>query len=75
MTTTRRTSGAPSSTPTTAATGSALKVANLRNLQDAQPGIRRVVTTNAETNAWMVAINDRLGFVPVAVAPTFKRRL
>lgn len=55
--------------------GAALKVANLRNLQDAQPGIRRVVTTNAETNAWMVAINDRLGFVPVAVAPTFKRRL
>ena len=40
-----------------------------------RPGTRRVITTNAETNAWMVAINDRLGFVPVAVVPTLKRRL
>ncbi len=55
--------------------GAAVKVANLRNLMAAESGTKRVVTTNAETNAWMVAINERLGFVPVAVVPTFKRRL
>lgn len=55
--------------------GAAVKVANLRNIQRERPGTRRVVTTNAEVNAWMVAINDRLGFVPVAVVPNFKRRL
>ena len=55
--------------------GAATKVANLRQLQERQPEIKRIVTTNAETNAWMVAINDRLGFVPVAVVPTLKRLL
>ncbi|MGZ4494775.1 MAG: GNAT family N-acetyltransferase [Nocardioides sp.] len=55
--------------------GAALKVANLRALTERQPEVRRVVTTNAETNAWMVAINDRLGFRPVAVVPVFRRRL
>lgn len=55
--------------------GAAVKVANLRALQAGHPRLPRVVTTNAETNAWMVAINDRLGFRPVAVVPTLKRRL
>ena len=55
--------------------GAAVKVANLRNLMQHDPATKRIVTTNAETNAWMVAINERLGFVPVAVVPTFKRRL
>jgi RimJ/RimL family protein N-acetyltransferase len=55
--------------------GAAVKVANLRNLQRERPDVERVSTTNAEVNAWMVAINDRLGFVPVAVVPTLKRRL
>jgi GNAT superfamily N-acetyltransferase len=55
--------------------GAAVKVANLRALQAGHPDVPRVVTTNAETNAWMVAINDRLGFRPVAVVPTLKRRL
>ncbi|MGA9746831.1 MAG: GNAT family N-acetyltransferase [Nocardioides sp.] len=55
--------------------GAALKVANLRLLHDHSPQTSRVITTNAETNAWMVAINDRLGFAPVAVVPTLKRRL
>lgn len=54
--------------------GVAVKVANLRALVQ-QPGVQRVVTTNAETNAWMVAINDRLGFRPVAMVPSFKRLL
>ena len=55
--------------------GAAVKVANLRSFQREQPSSKRIVTTNAEVNAWMVAINDRLGFVPVAIVPTFKRRL
>jgi GNAT superfamily N-acetyltransferase len=53
--------------------GAAVKVANLRALQARQPEVLRVVTTNAETNEWMVAINERLGFRPVAVVPVFKR--
>jgi GNAT superfamily N-acetyltransferase len=55
--------------------GAAVKVANLRNLMQHDSATKRIVTTNAETNAWMVAINDRLGFVPIAVVPTLKRRL
>ncbi|MGZ5417370.1 MAG: GNAT family N-acetyltransferase [Nocardioides sp.] len=55
--------------------GAALKVANLKALMERQPEVARVVTTNAETNAWMVAINDRLGFRPVAMVPSFKRLL
>lgn len=55
--------------------GAAVKVANLRALAERQPEVPRVVTCNAETNAWMVAINDRLGFRPVAVVPTLKRVL
>lgn len=42
--------------------GTAVKVANLRQLQDGFPGARRVTTCNAETNRWMVGINERLGF-------------
>lgn len=53
--------------------GLAVKIANIRALQEGHPQVRRVSTTNAETNAWMVAVNDRLGFEPVAVAPTFRR--
>jgi hypothetical protein len=34
-----------------------------------------VHTQNAETNAWMVSINERLGFEPVAVCPEFLREL
>lgn len=55
--------------------GLAVKVANLRALAARQPDVERVVTTNAETNPWMVAINDRLGFTPVAVVPMLKRTL
>lgn len=55
--------------------GAAVKVANVRLLQEHAPSAGRIVTTNAETNAWMVAINDRLGFAPVALVPTLKRVL
>jgi GNAT superfamily N-acetyltransferase/RimJ/RimL family protein N-acetyltransferase len=55
--------------------GAAVKVANLREVLAAHPEITEVHTTNAETNANMVDINDRLGFVPVALCPGFLRDL
>ena len=55
--------------------GLAVKVANVRAVQAGHPQVRRISTTNAETNAWMVAVNDRIGFRPVAVAPTFRRKI
>ncbi|MXG90522.1 GNAT family N-acetyltransferase [Nocardioides flavescens] len=45
--------------------GLALKVANLRLLQQAHPQVRTLLTYNAEVNAPMVAVNERLGFRPV----------
>ena len=45
--------------------GLAVKVANLRLLQETHPQITTVVTFNADVNAPMVAVNERLGFVPV----------
>jgi len=53
--------------------GAAVKVANLEALQRDCPEINEVHTQNAETNAWMVRINERLGFEPVAVCPEFMR--
>lgn len=55
--------------------GLALKAANLLALQRRHPEITEVHTQNAEVNEQMVAINDRIGFVPVAVVPDFKRTL
>jgi RimJ/RimL family protein N-acetyltransferase len=55
--------------------GAAVKVANLRAVQRDRPDITRIDTSNAETNSWMVAINERLGFEILAVAPSFVRRL
>ncbi len=45
--------------------GLAVKVANVRLLQEAHPEITTVVTYNADVNAPMVAVNERLGFRPV----------
>ena len=45
--------------------GLAVKVANLRLLQETQPQITTLVTFNADVNAPMVAVNERLGFRPV----------
>jgi GNAT superfamily N-acetyltransferase len=55
--------------------GAAVKVANLEALQRDRPDITEVHTQNAETNEWMVRINERLGFEPVAVCPEFLRHL
>jgi len=55
--------------------GLALKVANLRLLQESLPGVRRLTTWNAEVNSHMVGVNERLGFVPVARLGEFQKRL
>jgi len=51
-----------------------MKCRNLIELGDARPAARRVVTGNASENAHMLAINTRLGFVPVATSGWFERR-
>ena len=55
--------------------GAAVKAVNLEALQRDRPDITEVHTQNAETNQWMVSINERLGFEPVAVCPEFLREL
>ena len=55
--------------------GTAVKIANLRALQRACPDATEVKTQNAETNAWMVGINVRLGFRPVGVVPEYLREI
>lgn len=55
--------------------GTAVKVANLRQLQDRFPGARRITTCNAETNQWMVDINERLGFAVIEHLLALKRQL
>lgn len=39
------------------------------------PGRSSVVTSNAETNAHMVAVNERLGFVAIGAAVELQRQL
>ena len=55
--------------------GLAVKVANLRLLQRERPDITRLITWNAEENGHMVAVNERLGFRPVARLGEFQKRL
>ena len=55
--------------------GLAVKVANLRLLQQSHPQITTVVTYNADVNAPMVGINERLGFRPVAYLGELQKRL
>lgn len=55
--------------------GAAVKVANLRQVMAAHPELTAVQTENAEVNEHMIGINERLGFVPVAVEPAFQRKL
>jgi GNAT superfamily N-acetyltransferase len=55
--------------------GMAVKVANLRLLQETQPQITTVVTYNADVNAPMVAINEVLGFRPVAYMGELQKKL
>lgn len=55
--------------------GTAVKVANLRRLQEDRPDSTEVHTRNAEVNAAMIAINAILGFEAVAVHPCFYKTL
>jgi GNAT superfamily N-acetyltransferase len=53
--------------------GMAVKARNLRVLQDEFPDRKRIITTNAETNGPMVAINEAMGFKPVELLAEFQR--
>ena len=55
--------------------GLATKAVNLRAVQAARGDLAVVTTQNAETNGYMVAINDRMGFAPVEVDAEFVKRL
>ena len=55
--------------------GLAVKVANLRQLQQARPDLGQVVTWNAEVNAHMIGVNEEMGFVPVERAGELQKRL
>lgn len=55
--------------------GLAVKVANLRLLQHERSDIVQLTTFNAEVNAHMIAVNERLGFVPVERLGEFQKRL
>ena len=55
--------------------GLAVKCAMLRALSDGFPDKAFIETTNAETNAPMVAINEALGFEVVQVYGDFQKRL
>lgn len=54
--------------------GVAVKVANLRRLQAERPGVGRLITYNAEVNVPMIAVNDLLGYEPVARLGEFQKR-
>jgi GNAT superfamily N-acetyltransferase/predicted GNAT family N-acyltransferase len=53
--------------------GTAVKVANLQELQRSYPERKIVVTDNAETNRYMVSINEALGFEIVEVSEMVKK--
>ncbi|WP_409484645.1 GNAT family N-acetyltransferase [Arsenicicoccus dermatophilus] len=55
--------------------GVAVKVANLRAAATAFPGRSSVVTSTADTNAHMAAINERLGFAVVGAGVELQRQL
>ena len=55
--------------------GLATKAVNLRAVQAARPDLTLVTTQNAETNDYMVSINERMGFRPVEVAAEFVKHL
>ncbi len=54
--------------------GVATKAVNLRAVQAARDDLTLVTTQNAETNDYMVSINDLMGFRPVEVAAEFVKR-
>ena len=55
--------------------GLATKAVNLRAVQAFRDDLALVTTQNAETNGYMVSINERMGFRPVEVSAEFVKRL
>lgn len=55
--------------------GAAVKLQNLLALQERFPDRTEIHTTNAENNAAMVGINERLGFRVVEICPEFMLEL
>jgi GNAT superfamily N-acetyltransferase len=55
--------------------GLATKAINLRAVQTARSDLTLVITQNAETNEFMVLINQRMGFRPIEVSAEFVKRL
>jgi GNAT superfamily N-acetyltransferase len=55
--------------------GLTTKAVNLRAVQAARDDLTLVITENGETNAYMVAINERMGFRPIEVTAEFVKRL
>jgi len=55
--------------------GLATKAANLRAVQAFRDDLTVVTTQNAETNDYMVSINERMGFRPVEVSAEFVKKL
>jgi GNAT superfamily N-acetyltransferase len=55
--------------------GLATKAVNLRAVQAFRDDFTLVSTQNAETNGYMVAINEQMGFRPVEVSAEFVKRL
>jgi len=55
--------------------GLLLKAGMLLWLAEAEPQLERLYTWNAESNAHMIAVNDRLGYQVMGRAPEFQRRL
>jgi GNAT superfamily N-acetyltransferase len=55
--------------------GLATKAVNLRAVQAVRGDLTLVITQNAETNHYMVSINQRMGFRPIEVAAEFVKHL
>ena len=55
--------------------GLATKAANLRAVQSFRDDLELVTTQNAETNDYMVSINEKMGFRPVEVSAEFVKHL
>lgn len=54
--------------------GMLMKVDNLEQLQKFHPGHPSVTTTNAEENAFMLMVNEAVGFVPIAYSGVWKQK-
>lgn len=52
--------------------GMLLKVDNIQAVTAAHPGHPSITTTNAEENSYMLAVNDAVGFVPMAYSGVWK---